>query len=141
MTINPYTSQLEIIALLGTIPKLPVFSGRVPDEVAIPMTPSGKVAPHLIISFAGLTQAPKGSNGITGPQDDSFVQKFAIHGVGGDDDAARQAHSLAWLQLIGFTPTGCAQINADFFAGIGQISSLSQPTRYSAVQAYKYLVL
>jgi hypothetical protein len=141
MTINPYPSQQEILALLRTIPNLQVFEGRVPDGVSLAMTPKGKILPFLEVSFAGLTEPPKGTNGITGPQDDSFVQKFSVHGVGSDDDAARQAHSLAWLKLIGFSPTGCAQVCADFFAGIGQISSLSQPTRYSAVQAYKYLIL
>lgn len=105
------------------------------------MTAAGKIAPHLVVAFAGLAEPPKGTNGITGPQDDSFMQKLSIHAIGADDDAARQAHSIGWLQLIGFTPTGCTQVSADFFAGIGQISSLSQPTRYSAVQAYKYLIL
>jgi hypothetical protein len=140
MTINPYTSQQEILVLLRTIPNLPIFEGSVPDGEAIPMTPKGKIAPHLVVNFAGLTEPPRKVNGIAGAEFDSFIQGFSTHAIGGDDDAARQAHSLGWLKLLGFQPVACAQIRPAFFAGVGEISSLGQPTRYSAVQSYKYLI-
>jgi hypothetical protein len=141
MIADPYTTQEEILTLLRTIPHVVVFRGGVPDAKAIPLTPTGKIAPHLEVSFAGLTEPAKGTNGTTGAADDSFLQKFSVHGIAGDPDAAAQVLSLATKKLFGFQPALCAEIRPDFFAGIGEISSLSQPTRYSAVQALRYLIL
>lgn len=140
MTINPFPSQQEIITLLKTIPNILVFEGSVPDGTSIPLTPTGKIKPHLVVNFAGLTEPPKKTNGITGAADDSFTQGFSTHAIAGDDNAARQVHSLGLQVLLGFMPTHCGEVRPAFFAGMGQISSLSQPTRYSAVQSYKYLI-
>lgn len=140
MTINPYPSQQEILARFRTIPNIEVFEGSVPDGDSIPMTSTGKIKPHLVVNFAGLVKPPKGTNGIQGVQWDSFIQGFSTHAIAGDDNAARQVHSIAWQTIAGFEPTGCAEIGPQFFAGVGEISSLSQPTRFSAVQAYKYLI-
>lgn len=140
MTIDPYVSQQEILTYFRTLSHVLVFEGGVPDGEALPMTPSGKIAPHLVVNFAGLTEPPKGTNGIVGATYDSFLQGFSTHAIGGDDDAARQVHSIAWKKILGFTPVGCGEIRPAFFAGVGQISSLGQPTRFSAVQSYKYLI-
>jgi hypothetical protein len=140
MTVNPYATQQEVLAFLRELTTIPVFEGSVPDGDDIPMTPSGKIKPHIVINFAGLTEAPKQVNGITGARDDSYMQGFSTHAIAGDDDAARQVHNAGLMKLLGFVPYGCGEIRPAFFAGVGEISSLGQPTRYSAVQAYKFLM-
>ncbi len=140
MTVNPYAVQQEVLAFLRTLPNLQVFEGGVPDKDAIPLTPSGKIAPHVVVNFAGLTEPPKKHNGIQGAKFDSFLQGFSTHAIAGDDDAARQAHNIVLMKLLGFTPFGCGEIRPAFFAGVGEISSLGQPTRYSAVQSFKFLI-
>lgn len=140
MTVNPFTAQQEIMGLLETIPNILVFDGEVPDGVAIPLTPTGKIKPYLIVNFTGLIDPPSKVNGITGAANDSFMQMFSTHAIAGDDNAARQVHSLAWAKVLGYIPAGCGEIRPAFFAGIGQISSLGQPTRISAVQSYRFLI-
>lgn len=140
MTVNPYSTQQEILAYLRTLPFPEFFEGSVPDGEAIPKDASGRVKPHVVVNFAGLTDAPKNHNGIEGAARDSFVQGFSTHAIAGDDDAARQVHNLVLRKLLGFIPYGCGELRPAFFAGIGQISSLGQPTRFSAVQAYKFLM-
>jgi hypothetical protein len=139
MTVNTYTSQQEILVLLRTITNVPIYEGNVPDGDSIPLIGT-KIKPHLVVNFAGLTEPPKKVNGIAGATFDSFIQGFSTHAIGGDDNAARQVHSLGWLKLIGFQPTACGEIRPAFFAGVGEISSLGQPTRFSAVQSYKFLI-
>lgn len=140
MSINTYTVRKDIIARLSTIPNVRVFTGSVPDGTSIPMDPTGRIMPHLVVAFAGVTEPHKGTNGITGAAEDSFQQGFSTHAIAGDDDAASQVHSIAMQKLLGYAPEGCGEIRPAFFAGIGEISSLSQPTRYSAVQSYKFLI-
>lgn len=142
--IDQYARQKEIEAHLKSV--LPshltpyVFTGSVPDGKAIPLYDDGKVRPHIVLNFAGLTEPNAKVNGINGAQDDSFMQGFSIHGIGSDDDAARRVNSMATGLLLGFQPTGCGEIRPAFFAGVGAISSLSSPTRYSAVQAMRFLM-
>lgn len=140
--IDQYATQKEIEArFLAQLPShLKMFTGSVPDGKAIPLFPDGKVRPHLVLRFAGLTEPNAKVNGITGAQDDSFMQGFTTHGIAADDDAARQVNSLALGIMLGFKPTGCGEIRPAFFAGVGEISSLSSPTRYSAVQAFRFLM-
>ena len=142
MTVNPYTSQQQILAhFRSTLPAfVEVFEGSVPDGEAISLDANGKIKPHLVVNFAGLTRPPKKVNGIQGAQFDSFIQGLSTHGIAGDDDAARQVHSLAWGSILGFMPTNCGEVSPAFFAGVGEISTLGQPTRFSAVQSYRYLV-
>lgn len=140
--IDQYARQKEIEARFrAMLPShLPIFTGSVPDGEAIPLYPDGKVRPHLVLSFAGLTEPNAKVNGITGAQDDSFMQGFSTHGIGGDDDAARRVNSLGLGAMLGFQPTGCGEIRPAFFAGVGEISTLSSPTRFSAVQAFRFLM-
>lgn len=140
MTVNPYTSKQEILVFLRELTTIPVFVGSVPDGQSIPMTPSGKIKPHVVVNWAGLTEAPKKVNGITGAKDDSYMQGFSTHAIAGDDDAAQQVHNMVLMKLLGFVPYGCGELRPAFFAGVGEISSLGQPTRYSAVQAWKFLI-
>lgn len=140
MTVNPYPVRKEIIARVETIPNITVLTGGVPDPTSMPMDAQGRIQPHVVLAFAGLSEPHANVNGITGAADDSFTQGFSTHAIAGDDDAAAQVHSLVLQKLLGFTPAGCGEIRPAFFAGIGQISSLSQPTRYSAVQSYKFLI-
>lgn len=140
MTVNPYASQQEILEFLRTTPYLLVEEGIIPDGEAIPKDAQGRIRPHVVVNFAGLTEPPKRVNGITGAQDDSFIQGFSTHAIAGDDDAARQVHNMVLMKLLGFTPYGCGEIRPAFFAGMGEIASLGQPTRLSAVQSYKYLI-
>lgn len=142
MTVNPYTSQQEILAYFRNfLPShIKVFEGSVPDDKAIPLDANGKIRPHLVVNFAGLTKPARKVNGIQGAQFDSFIQGLSTHAIAGDDDAARQVHSLAWGVILGFEPTNCGEVSPNFFAGMGEISTLGQPTRFSAVQSYRYLV-
>lgn len=140
MTVNPYATHQEILAFLRTTPYLLVEEGSVPDGEAIPKDAQGRIRPHVVVNWAGLTEPPKGVNGITGAQDDSFLQQFSTHAIAGDDDAAQQVHNQVLMKLLGFAAYGCGEIRPAFFAGVGQISSLGQPTRFSAVQSYKYLI-
>ena len=142
MTVNPYISQQEILAhFRATLPSfIEVFEGSVPDGEAIPLDPKGKIKPHLVVNFAGLTKPAKKVNGIQGAQFDSFLQGLSTHAIAGDDDAARQVHSLAWGVILGFEPAHCGEVGPAFFAGVGEISTLGQPTRFSAVQSYRYLI-
>lgn len=140
MTVNPYLAQQEILAHLRTLARIEIFEGNVPDGKAVSITPKGKVAPHLVVNFAGLTEPSRHVNGIMGAAYDSFIQGFSTHAIAGDDDAARQLHNIALMKLLGFQPHGCAEIRPAFFAGVGEISTLGQPTRYSAVQSYKFLI-
>lgn len=142
MTVNPYISQQEIVAHFkaNLPPFLELHEGSVPDGEAIPLDANGKIKPHLVINFAGLTKPAKKVNGIQGAQFDSFLQGFSTHGIAGDDDAARQVHSIAWGIILGFEPVNCGEVSPAFFAGVGMISTLSQPTRFSAVQSYRYLI-
>ena len=88
--IDPYARQEEILARFKAV--LPahltpyLFTGSVPDGKAIPLYSDGKVRPHLVISFAGITEPNAKVNGITGAQDDSFMQGFQTHGIGNDDE-------------------------------------------------------
>lgn len=140
--IDPYARQKEIEARLReALPShVPVFAGSVPDGVAIPMLDNGKVRPHVVITFAGLTEPNTKVNGITGAQDDSFMQGLTLHGIGSDKDAASHVCSMATGVLLGFRASGCGELRPAFFAGVGEISSLSSPTRYSAVQAMRHLI-
>lgn len=142
MTIDPYISQQQILAhYRSTLPNfIEVFEGGVPDGEAIPMDTNAKIKPHLVVAFAGLTKPPKRVNGIIGATEDSFIQGFSTYAIAGDDDAARQLHSVAWGKIIGFEPTNCGEVGPAFFAGIGMISTLGQPTRFSATQSYRYLI-
>lgn len=140
MTINPYISQQEILAEFRTIPYIEVFEGGVPDNKAIPLDANGKIKPHLVVAFAGLTKPPNKYNGIISATEDSFIQGFSVYGIAGDDDAARQVHSIGWGKIVGFEPTHCGEVGPAFFAGIGEISTLGQPTRFSATQSYRYLI-
>ena len=142
MTIDPYTSQQQILAhYRANLPAfIEVFEGGVPDGKAIPLDANGKIMPHLVVAFAGLTKPSRGVNGIIGATEDSFLQGFSTYAIAGDDDAARQVHSVAWGKIIGFEPTNCGEVSPAFFAGIGEISTLGQPTRYSAAQSYRYLI-
>jgi len=140
MTVNPYATQQEVLAFLRTLPFLEVFEGSVPDGEAIPKDANGKIKPHLVVNFAGLTDPPKRHNGIMGAKYDSFQQGFSTHAIAGDDDAARQVHNQALRKLLGFEPFGCGEIRPAFFAGVGEISTLGQPTRFSAVQSFKFLM-
>lgn len=138
--IDQYAAQQEVNAFLRTLPNMELFEGNVPDGEAIPLTPSGKIKPHVVINWAGLTEPSKRTNGIMGAKYDSFIQGFSIHAIAGDDDAARQMLNASFRHLVGFQPFGCAEIRPAFFAGVGEISTLGQPTRYSAVQAFKFLI-
>lgn len=140
MTVNPYPSQQQIIAHFRTIPYVEVFEGGVPDGKAIPLDANGRIKPHLVVAFAGLTKPPKKTNGIIGAAEDSFIQGLSTYAIAGDDDAARRLHGIALGKILGFEPTNCGEVSPAFFGGIGEISSLAQPTRYSAAQSYRYLI-
>jgi hypothetical protein len=137
--IDPDLYATQIMARLNELTTLDFFEGGVPDGWKPAMIPgSTQIKPYVIVSFAGLTDSHTGK-GITGAADDSFNQQFSTHSVGSTVNTARKVNNMVLRKLLGFVPTNCGEITPAFFGGIGENSSLSDPSRYSAAQAYKFI--
>lgn len=139
--IDPDLFEEEIMAKLRELTTLDFHEGGVPDGWKVQMIPGStppQIKPYVIVSFAGLTDSHTGK-GITGAADDSFNQQFSTHSVGSTVNTARKVNNMVVRKLLGFKPTNCGEITPAFFGGIGENSSLSDPSRYSAAQAYKFI--
>ena len=138
--IDPSATVDEILAKARELTTLEIFEGGVPDGWSAPLIPgSTQIKPYVIIDFAGITQSQKGQ-GITGAADDSYEEGFSTHCVASTKDTARRVNSMVLQKLLGFTPAHCGEIRPAFFGGIGESSTLSDPSRYSAAQAYRLLL-
>ena len=139
------TATRAILAHLRTAPRLAYvkqFEGTVLDSYAVPVNSAGQVSPHIVVKFAGLVERLEGGmKSITSAADDSYGAAFTVASVAGNGDDAAELSQIVRNALVGFVPNAaCGEITPAFFAGIGEISSLSSPTRFSADQAYDLIV-
>lgn len=132
-------SQDEIIALLKTIPNVLIFEDEVADEVIVPTLPnSDQIQPFITVSFGGMVDPPRRTKGIVGAKADTQETTIVVQCVGSTKGTARQVFQLMWDVLIGFTPTGCGEIRSALYGGTGKISHLGNPSRFAAVQSFRY---
>lgn len=133
--------QREITDLLRTIPNVDLYEGNMSDEAfAALVADSTQIRPFITISFGGFIDPRKRVNGIVGAKTHSHDTTFVVRTVGSTDRISQQVWQLCWDKLIGYVPTNCGEIGAALYGGTGQVSSLGNPTRYAAVQAYRMLV-
>lgn len=135
-----YNTQQEILALLSTIPNIPWFEDEAADEVIISLLPgSDQIQPFYTVSFGGLQESTSRNRGIVGAAADGNEGTIVIQAVGSTKDAARQIHDLVWKKLIGYVPTNCGEIRPALYGGTGKVSSLGNPTRFAAMQSYRFV--
>lgn len=135
-----YSTQQDILTLLGTIPNVQMFEDEAADEVVIEMIPgSDQIKPFFTVSFGGLQEAVSRNRGIVGAKSDGNEATIVIQGVGSTKDTARQVHQLVWDKLIGYVPTNCGEIRAALYGGTGKVSSLGNPSRFAAMQSYRFV--
>jgi hypothetical protein len=139
--IDPNKTINEIMARAKTLTGMDVFEGGVPDAWQPSMIPgTTQIRPYVVLDFAGISEAPKGNQGIVGADMDGYVQQFSTHSVASTKASARATNTAVLKKLLGFEPTNCGEIRPAFFAGIGESSTLADPARYSAAQAYRFIM-
>lgn len=139
--IDPNTTINQIMAKARELTTVDVFEGGVPDGFKPAIIPgSSQMRPYIILDFTGITEAPNGNQGIGGADLDGYLQQFSTHSVASTKDSARAVNSVILRKLLGFEPTNCGEIRPAFFAGIGENSTLADPARYSAAQAYRFIM-
>lgn len=130
--------QDEIEALLKTIPNVKTYRGHTDDEALLEMDASAdKIKPFNTISFGGLVEPGRSVNGIVGAKMDTHMVSIVVRSVANTDRDSQRLWQRVWDLLIGYKPQNCGEINAALYGGVGEISSLGNPTRYAAVQSYK----
>lgn len=133
--------QDEIVGVLKTIPNVDVEEGNIADEdFATLVANSDSLKPFITINFGGMIDPRRRINGITGAKAHSHDATIVVRCVGSTDRISRQVWQLVWDKLIGYVPVNCGEIRAALYGGTGQVSSLGNPTRYAAVQAFSLLV-
>ncbi len=131
----------QIIALVRTIPFVDVYEGQMSDEAfSALLTDSNQIQPFITVSFGGLIDPRRRINGIAGAKTHTQDTTFVVRCVGNTDRTSRQVRDLAHAKIIGYVPTNCSEIQTALFGGTGQVSSLGNPTRFAAVQAYRFLL-
>lgn len=139
--IDPNRTITEIMARAKTLTGVDVFEGGVPDGWSPSMVPgTSQIRPYVVLDFTGITEAPNGNQGIAGADLDGYLQQFSSHSVASTKASARATNSVVLKKLLGFEPTNCGEIRPAFFAGIGESSTLADPARYSAAQAYRFIL-
>ena len=136
-----YAGQQDILNRLkadATLAQADIMEGSVGDTYEVPMVGT-TIKPHALVEFMGMAQTKSGQH-IVGAAWDSAIGQFVVSSVAGDPNTARQLAQRIYNCLIGYEPTGCAEVTQAFFAGIGKVSSTRTPTRYSADQAFRTLV-
>lgn len=133
--------QDEIVDVLKTIPHVDIHEGNISDEdFATLVANSDALRPFITIQFGGMIDPRRRVNGITGAKAHSHDVTIVVRCVGSTDRISRQVWQLVWDKLIGYMPVNCGEIRAALYGGTGQVSSLGNPTRYAAVQAFTLLV-
>ena len=131
-----FAAQDAIESLLRSAPelsKVDIFTGDMPDDHEY-------TRPYLVVNFLGTVNILR-HQGITGARDDSVNGQFTTASVALSDKDARRLSQIARGVLVGFVPNeACGEVVPTFYAGVGVISELTTPTRYSANQAYQILV-
>lgn len=132
-------SQQQIIALLKTIPNVPIHDDELPDEVPVTLIPgSDMIQPFVTVSFGGLVEAPRRINGIAGAARDTGESTIVLQAVASTPATARLVLDKARKKLVGFQPTGCGEIRNALFGGTGKLSHLGNPTRYASNQSLRF---
>lgn len=133
--------QDEITDVLETIPHIDVHRGNISDEdFATLVANSDSLKPFVTINFGGMVDPRRRVNGITGAKNHSHDVTIVVRCVGSTDRISQQVWQLVWDKLIGYVPVNCGEIHAALYGGTGQVSSLGNPSRYAAVQAFTLLV-
>lgn len=133
--------QDEITNVLKTIPHVDIHEGNIADEdFATLVANSDSLRPFVTIQFGGMIDPRRSVNGITGAKAHSHDVTIVVRCVGSTDRISQQVWQLVWDKLIGYMPVNCGEIRAALYGGTGQVSSLGNPTRYAAVQAFTLLV-
>lgn len=133
--------QDEICGVLESIPHVDFFRGQMSDEAfAVLVADANQIRPFITISFGGLIDPRRRINGIVGAKTHSQDTTFVVRCIGSTDRISQQVWQLCWDKLIGYVPANCGEIQSALFGGTGQVSSLGNPTRYAAVQAFRFLV-
>jgi hypothetical protein len=101
---------------------------------------STQIRPYIVVDFTGITEAPNGNQGIVGADLDGYLQQFSTHSVASTKASARAVNAAVLKKLLGFEPTNCGEIRPAFFAGMGESSTLADPARYSAAQAFRFIM-
>ena len=111
--------------------------GNMSDETFADLVAnSDALKPFGTIAFGGKIDPRGRVNGIVGAAKDSSIVTIVVRVVASTDRTSQQVLEIVSEALEGFTPTLCGEIRPALFGGSGEVSSLGNPTRYAAVQAY-----
>ena len=131
----------QITAKVKEIPFVDVYDEDMSDEAfAALIADSNQIKPFITISFGGFIDPRRRVNGIVGARTHSHDATIVVRTVASTSRTARVVMQDVCNKLLGFVPTNCGEISAALYGGTGQVSSLGNPTRYSAVQAFRLLV-
>lgn len=135
-------AQAEIVAQAETAwPNLKIARGNLSDEAFAEMVAnSDSLKPFATIAFSGKFDPRRRINGIVGAAKDSRDITIVVRAVASTDEDSQQALELIDNKLEGFVPTGHGEIRSALYGGSGQVSSLGNPTRFAAVQAYTMIL-
>lgn len=123
------------------VPHIDVHRGNLSDEAfATLVANSDALKPFVTVAFSGKFDPRRRINGINGAATHSHDVNIVVRAVASTDRMSQQALELVDVQLLGFVPTNCGEIRSALFGGSGQVSSLGNPTRFAAVQAYTMLL-
>jgi formylmethanofuran dehydrogenase subunit C len=110
------------------------------DKFAELVAQSDALNPFGTLAFGGKIDPRGRVNGIVGAAKDSSIVTIVIRCVASTDRTSQQVLEIVGNSLEGFAPTLCGEIRPALFGGSGEVSSLGNPTRYAAVQAYTMTV-
>ena len=133
-------AQDEIMAELRTLPGVDVFEGMATDEVLAKFTGPNQMKPFVTVDFGALVSSHKKVKGIVGARYDTHEGNIVVHSVANDMRTARMVIESVRGVLLGFIPTNCSQLIPETYGGIGEISSMVSPSRFSQVQPFVFLV-
>lgn len=133
-------AQEEILARLRTIKNVPVYEGIASSAVLALFTGPNQMNPFLTVDFGALVSSHRPVKGIVGAAADTHEGNIIVHSVANDMQTARRVIQSARDVLLGFIPTNCGQLVPETYGGIGEVSGMVNPTRYSQVQPFVYLV-
>lgn len=135
-------AQDEVITQAETAwPNLKIERGQLSDEeFAVMVASSDSLKPFVTIAFSGKFDPRRRINGIVGAAKDSHDVTIVVRAVASTDRDSQRALERVDTKLLGFVPTGHGELRSALFGGSGQVSSLGNPTRFAAVQAYTMLL-
>lgn len=132
------TAKNEITARLKTIGNLSVFEGKTTDQIM--RLDDEHLGEFLTVNYGSLVKPRKGTNGIAGARLSSNIMEFTIRTVANTYDNVERIMQVVFDTIVGFEPTNCGEIDTVLYGGVGEISSLGNPTRYASVQSFGLLV-